>query len=327
MRVVMLTHELPSQANANTIAPIAVQIESLRKCGVDIEVVQLLGRKKIKYLQTFPRFQRSIRSDVDLVHAHYGFCGMLARTQWRKPLVVSFMGSDLLGTPDHLGRLEPLSRVEMLANRCLARFVDAVIVKSPEMARVLSPIQAHIVPNGVDLELFHPIEKVEAMQFLGWRSDRHYVLFPGNPQTPRKGYPFAEEAIRLAEEKINETIEIKTLYHVPHRQVPWYMNACDLVMMTSYIEGSPNVIKEAMACNRPVVGVPVGDVVELLQDVPGCTIVQREVIVYSDALVTTLRGALTAQRRDALIKKGLDIESVARKIIGIYDRAIRKSHS
>src|SRR4030042_1341411 len=100
MRVVMLTHELPSPANANTIAPIAVQIESLRKCGVDIEVVQLLGRKKIKYLQTFPRFQRSIRSDVDLVHAHYGFCGMLARTQWRKPLVVSFMGSDLLGTPD-----------------------------------------------------------------------------------------------------------------------------------------------------------------------------------------------------------------------------------
>lgn len=324
MHVLMVSHDLPSLDSPNTIAPIARQIESLRKCGVDIDVVQVLGKKKIKYLLTLPRFLRSVRKDIDLVHAHYGFIGMLARTQWRKPLVVSFMGSDLLGTPDNQGKLEPSSHVEILANRCLARFVDAVIVKSEEMARVLAPLKVNVIPNGVDLDTFFPIEKKEALRTLGWPDDRIYALFPGDPQTPRKGFPFAQEAILLAAKKIGKPIEIKTLFRIHHAQVPLYMNACDLVVMTSYIEGSPNVIKEAMACNRPIVSVQVGDTVELLGDVSGCTIAARERNAFSDAVVAALTDNRIVYSREALISKGLDLMNVARKIIGVYEEVLER---
>lgn len=324
MRVLMVTHELPSARNANTIPPIGLQIESLRKCGVNIDVVQLLGKRKIKYLNTYPHYLRSLRDDVDLVHAHYGFCGLLARLQWAKPLVVSFMGDDLLGTPDQQGKIIPSSHLEVLSNRWLAGVVDAVIVKSAEMARVLEPVRAHVVPNGVNLDMFFPMGKKEARGALGWPDDRRYVLFPGNPQEPRKAFPFAEDTIRLAAKSMNETIEIKSMYQVPHEQVPFYMNACDLVVMTSYIEGSPNVVKEAMACNRPIVSVPVGDVVELLEGVDGCIIVERERNGFADAIVRMLQSTNVSQARKAIIQKKLDLDSVARTIISIYNSVLIK---
>src|SRR4051794_10410508 len=104
MRVLMVTLELPRPGAVGTWAPVARQIDSLRRRGVHVEVVQVAGVQKLKYLHASPRIVARA-SRFDLVHAHFGYCAWIARLQWRRPLVVSFMGSDLLGTSNGDGHV------------------------------------------------------------------------------------------------------------------------------------------------------------------------------------------------------------------------------
>lgn len=323
MRVLMVTIQLPTRARPGTTAPVARQIESVRQAGVHVDVLEVKGARRLKYLQTLPRvWQRAAR--VDLVHAHYGYCGWLARSQLGKPVVVSFMGSDLLGTPDPSGRVCRASRLVVHADRWLARTVDAVIVKSPEMARVVAPVKGHVVPNGVDLETFRPMEPREARRLLGWPEGRRYVMFPGNPATPRKAYPLARAAVERAAPRIPESVELVTLSGIAPEHVPTYMNACDAMLLTSFLEGSPNVVKEALACNLPIVSVPVGDVPDLLAGVGGCALCPRDADALGAALAQVLRERCRTDGRIALRRKGLDLASVAQRVISIYEAVLAR---
>lgn len=313
----MVTPALPRPGRPGTMAPTARQIESIRALGVEVEVLEIRGARRLKYLQCLPAF-RSITASVDLVHAHFGYCGWLARTQKHKPVVVSYMGDDLLGTPDATGRASAFSRCVVHADRWLAQTVDAVIVKSAEMARVVAPVDAHIIPNGVDLQTFAPMDATEARASLGWPEGKRYILFAGNPDVPRKGFSLARAAVMHAAARMAEPLTLVPLSNVAPDRVPVYMNACDVLLMTSLLEGSPNVVKEAMACNLPVVSVPVGDVPELLADMNGCAVCSREPHDLAGALVGTLHRARRTNGRVALERKGLDLPSVARKVVDVY---------
>jgi glycosyltransferase involved in cell wall biosynthesis len=293
-------------------APTARQIESLRAIGAEIITLEIKGIPKLKYFQKLPSLRKYIPS-VDLLHAHYGYCGWFARCQYSKPVVVSFMGDDLLGTRDDEGRIEPFSRLMVQTNRWLARIVDAVIVKSTEMAKVVAPLKAHIVPNGVDLRIFRPMDRHAARALLGWDGNRHRILFPGNPDNPQKGFRLAQTVVINASKRLAEPLELVALWGVATDQVPLYMNSCEAMLVTSFSEGSPNVVKEAMACNLPVVSVPVGDVPELFKGVPGYTICPRD---------TDLLGETDG--RAALAHKGLALESVAWKIMDIYEAILTR---
>ena len=317
MHILIVTLQLPTPIQPNVMAPVSRQIESLRAIGAEVDVLEIKGVPKLKYLQALPSLRALARS-VDLIHAHYGYCGWLARLQSSKPVVVSFMGDDLLGTPDAEGRLEPLSKLVVQVDRWLARTVDAVIVKSAEMAKVVAPVEAYVVPNGVDLQLFRPMDPYEARALLGWPEGKRYILFPGNPDIPRKGFPLAQAVVTRASKQMSEPLTLVPLKRVAPDQVPLYMNACDAMVMTSFIEGSPNVVKEAVACNLPVVSVPVGDVPELLDGVEGYTICPRDAEALTEALVSTLAGGQRVDGRAALKRKGLDLESVARRLMKIY---------
>jgi glycosyltransferase involved in cell wall biosynthesis len=299
-------------------APTARQVESIRALGVDVQVLEIRGVKGLKYLQCLGAL-RSAAPSVDLIHAHYGYCGWLARSQRSKPVVVSFMGDDLLGTPDLTGRVGALSKLVVEADRWLAKKVDAAIVKSSQMARIVAPVKAHVIPNGVDLDGFQPMDASRARQVLGWTDDRRYVLFPGCPDNPRKGFPLAQSVVVEAARRINEPLELIPLRGVAPGKVPLYMNACHAMVLTSLWEGSPNVVKEAMACNVPVVSGPIGDVPELLGDVEGCAVCPRNVDALSGGLAWVLRrGMQRTNGREALQRKGLDLSSVARNVVGVY---------
>jgi glycosyltransferase involved in cell wall biosynthesis len=305
-------------------APVARQIESVRALGAQVEVLEVRGVKRLKYLQSLVCL-RSLATSVDLIHAHYGYCGWVARSQLSKPVVVSFMGDDLLGTPDFTGRALPFSRWVVQADRWLARAVDAVIVKSAEMARVVAPLKAHIIPNGVDLRVFQPIDMRAARGLIGLADDKRYILFPGRPEEARKGFPLAQAVVQETARRINEPLELKPLRGVAADKVPLYMNACDAMVLTSFWEGSPNVVKEAMACNLPVVSAPVGDAPELLADVDGCAVCPREVEPLVVALVTVLGRSQRTNGRAALERKGLDLPSVARKVMDVYVDVLTRS--
>ncbi|NNF29443.1 MAG: glycosyltransferase family 4 protein, partial [Gemmatimonadetes bacterium] len=304
-----------------TMAPLVRQVESLRAAGMNVTSLEVTGWPKVKYLSVLPEARRLARK-VDLIHAHYGFCGWVAKLASNRPIVVSLMGSDLLGAPDGEGQIRFWSRWEVRSTRFLAPRVDQVIVKSPEMARMLPDVQAHVIPNGVDLKAFRPRSRVEARRILGWDGEEPIVLFPGNPAHPRKAYPLAERTVQVAQASLGSEVRIVALRGVAPEQVPTYMNACDAMVLTSLIEGSPNVVKEAMASDLPVVAVSVGDVGDLLDDVAGCFVCTRDAEVLGERLAFVLRERPVARGREAVMSKGLDQESVARRIIGVYEAAL-----
>jgi glycosyltransferase involved in cell wall biosynthesis len=317
MRVLMVTPQLPRPGRPGTLAPTVRQIESIRALGLDVQVLEVRGVKRLKYLQRLPDL-RALAASVDLIHAHFGYCGWLARSQRSRPVVVSFMGDDLLGTPDATGRISAFSRCVVQADRWLAQAVDAVIVKSADMARIVAPVEAHVIPNGVDLQVFRPIDRRAAKARLGLADDKRYVLFPGRPEEPRKAYPLAQAVVAETARRIGEPLELLPLGRVEADTVPLYMNACTAMVLTSYLEGSPNVVKEGMACNLPIVSVPVGDVSELLAGVNGCAICPRDAGALSEALANVLRRAEPTNGRAAVEQKKLDLTSIAREVIDVY---------
>jgi glycosyltransferase involved in cell wall biosynthesis len=297
-------------------AAVERQMLSLAGLGVHVDTLKVEGHRRLKYVETLPRLMQRSRQ-ADLIHAHYGYCGWLSRSRLGKPLVVSFMGSDLLGSPSSSGEMTRASRVTATMNKFLARKVAAVIVKSPEMAETLA-VPAHVIPNGVDLDEFQPASQEAARSSLGWANDRRYILFPGCPHELRKGFSLAQAVVGHASNAIGEPLELVSLCDVDAKRVPEYMNASDALLMTSFWEGSPNAVKEAMACNLPVVSVTVGDVASLLEGVEASKVCSRDERELADALVDATAGGQRSNGRTWLVRKGLDLESVARRVLEVY---------
>jgi glycosyltransferase involved in cell wall biosynthesis len=321
MRILMVTSQLPTSNKPRTLAFVARQIQSIRDIGLQVELLEIKGVSQLKYLVGISQLWRLLKK-ADIIHAHYSYCGWLARIQCSLPIAMSFMGDDLLGSPGNDGRATIRSRIEVQINRCFAHFVDAIIVKSEEMARIVAPLKAYIVPNGVDLNAFFPIEIEQARRELGLTLRKKYVLFPGDPDNPRKGFNLAQAAIHIARLHFSEPIEIITLRNIIPERVPLYFNACDAVLMTSLWEGSPNVIKEAMACNVPIISVPVGDVPQLLENVSVSEVCPRDPEEIGRALARILKCGRRSNGRDSIIIKKLDQVTVAHRIHGIYKEVL-----
>jgi glycosyltransferase involved in cell wall biosynthesis len=199
--------------------------------------------------------------------------------------------------------------------------VDAVIVKSEQMKKAIHGPQQKIfiVPNGVNFTQFCPLARNEARTALGWDQERYYVLFGNNPDIAVKNYPLAKATIeRLRAHGIEA--ELVVANGLPHDTVGLYMNASNALLLTSFAEGSPNVVKEAMACNIPVVSTNVGDVAEVIGRTEGCSVCPLD----PDALASGLEKALhhtgrTTGRADI---QHLNSETIAQRIITIYQKAI-----
>jgi glycosyltransferase involved in cell wall biosynthesis len=321
MRVLMVTLPLPTAERPGTWAPIASQIGALRSSGIDVDVLEVSGPPKLKYLAAIRRLHARGVSH-DLVHANFGYCGWVARSQLRAPVVVSFLGSDLLGTASQEGKVTPWSRAVVAANRRLARLVDAVIVKSAQMARLVAPARAHVIPHGVDTHRFRPLELAEARARLGWHQDGRYVLFAGHPANPVKAFGVAAAAVERARARSTGAIELVPLTGIAPEEMPVHMSAADALILSSYWEGSPNVVKESMACNLPVVSVPVGDVPELLDGVEPAAIRAREPEALGGALAELLDAPRRSNGRHALQRKGLELEQASARVAAIYEEVL-----
>lgn len=321
MRVLVITNQLPTPDRPATTTSIARQVDSLRAAGVQVDVLEIRGASVLKYFLFLPEVWRRL-AQVDLVHAHYGYCGWVARLQFSRPVVVTFMGSDVLGARNTSGRMNFFSYIEIALNKVLARLVDAVIVMTGQMAEQLKPVRSHVISYGIDVERFSPMDKRQCREQLGWDQNCRYILFPANPDDSNKNFLMAREVFEQLKKRMNEPMELVPLKGVVADRVPLHMNACDLMLMVSHSEGSPNVVKEAMACNLPVVGVPVGDVAELLDGVSGYRVVERDINAVIDAAYQLLTGSEEVRGREILLQKGLALDQVASKIIAVYKEVL-----
>lgn len=293
------------------------QVAALDRRGISGDTIGVPGertstddesssRSVVDYLRFYPHVLRGSRQGYDLVHANYGLTAPAALAQPIRPVVLTLWGSDLFG---NLG---------WLSKRC-ARHVDAVIVMTDEMAEELGPIDAHVIPHGVDLELFRPTPQREAREAVGWRQDATHVLFPYSKQRPVKAYPRAERVVQSVREQLSEDVVLHTVYDVEHARMPAYMNAADALLLTSSHEGSPNSVKEAMACNLPVVATDVGDVAERLADV-NWSFVGHTNGELVDGLRTVLEGRERSDGRDHVDDLGL--ERMAERIQSVYESVL-----
>ena len=258
MRVLVVTNMWPHKEEPSFGTFVAQQVEGLRQRGIEIDVLFINGkRSRWQYLLGIPRLWGALlRRHYDLVHAHYVFSGWVARMQVCRPLVVSFHGGPELD--GYQGRLV----------RALVRLVDGCSVPSHKERERLGWPKAHVVPCGVDLNLFVPQPRDEARRRLGLPMDQKLILFVGEDRVEKR-----LDLIQAAAAIVQETSPQARLLHVtgqPHTAIPTYMNAGDVLVLASDLEASPVVIKEAMACNLPIVSTDVGDVADVFGDTEGC---------------------------------------------------------
>ena len=284
------------------------QGQSLLREGIDLHFFGVSGKGISGYLGNLRSIRKKIREfRPDIVHAHYFLSGALVTLAGAKPLVVSLMGSDVHG-----------SRWQRFFSSLLARyFWDVCIVKTDRMRKVLGTGSSIVIPNGVNMELFRPVERAEACRKTGWDSSLLNVLFPSDPLRPEKNFVLAERAVTLTGEA---GIRLRILKDVPGDRVVDYLNASDSVLLTSMWEGSPNIIKEAMACNIPIVSTDVGDVREIVGDTTGCFITGNDAGEISSALLEAIKCKPTEGRKHI---EHLDSRTVAARLINIYVGLIR----
>lgn len=316
-----ITSEWPTEANPEWVPFIVRQVQSLRNAGLSLDVFAFRGAKNpANYLRAWIDLRRSHQFDeYDLVHAHFGQSGLLALPR-RIPLVVTYYGSDLLGIFAAKGRYSLAGGVLRSASQQVARHANANIAVSSGLLKHLpTGVPAAVIPMGVDMNLFRPLPMPAARTRLGLPLDQNLVLFAGQPQNPVKRFALAQSAMGLLDRHLQA--ELIAAIGVRHEQMPLYFNACDALLLTSRHEGSPSVIKEALACNTPIVSVDVGDVRERIGSVEGCAVcVDDNPQTIAQALAKVLRRGQRIEGRAAV--RDLDEPCIADRIIHVYHQAL-----
>jgi len=278
------------------------QVEALEKSGVECRFFPV----NKGYLRQWPALHRVIRKfKPEIVHAHYGLCGLFANMQRRVPVVTTYHGSDV----NEAG----VRRLSQLAMR-LSRFN---IFVSQRLLDLVAPVKnSAVIPCGINLADYPVVEKAEARRKMGLEPDRKYVLFAGAFDNPIKNAPLAKAVVERV-----PRVELLELKGFTRPQVALLMQAVDAFLMTSIAEGSPQVIKEALACGCPIVSVDVGDVREWISGVEGCFVADtRDPETLTDLLKTTLAFSGRTTGREKILSDGLDNASIVKQLVEVYEK-------
>ena len=298
------------------------EVDALERSGVVVaERFFLQSRTSPRVLRSeHARFRDCLRrSRADLVHAYYGtVTSLFSSVGHRLPLVITFQGSDLLPTYDFTGvrvwighLLSQISAVRSAAIICVSRQLRSRLWSRSCRAR------AEVVPTPVNLDVFRLIDRDEARRALDWSRDERVVLFNAGSAPRRKRLDLARGAVAEAE-RLGGKIRLVVMQNdVPPERVPMLMNAADCTLLASEAEGSPNTVKEAMACNLPVVSVPVGDVEERLRDVSPSRIVEPDARAMARALCEMLDLKQRSNGR-TVVQRELSEPRMVERVTGIY---------
>lgn len=267
-------------------------------------------RSVFDYVQFVPSVWNTLGEGYDIVHANYGLTGPAALAQRSCPVVLSLWGTDLYG---------PYS---WLSKNC-ARYSDAVIVMSEAMASELDQ-DCHVIPHGVDFDLFAPAPQADAQRELGWNPNHRHVLFPYSTTRDVKDYPRAQRIVAAADDRLNQPVELEIVKGEPHQRMPLYMNAADSLLLTSKWEGSPNSTKEALACNLPVVATRVGDIDEQLQGVSHSVVCDSDEELTA-ALVDVLEAGERSNGRQHATEYSL--KRMGDQIVDVYKSVLAEENS
>lgn len=290
-----------------------LQLRALREYGVESETLTVPGeslgrdpdvhRSHFDYLRYFPQVITEAGNGYDLVHANFGLTAPHALAQVRLPVVVSLWGTDVFGDYGWVSKI-------------CSRYADAVIVMSERMGEQLS-CDYEVIPHGVDFEQFYPLSQERARERLGWDQDAHQILFPSPTTRPEKNFPRAERVVEEARENLSDRVVLQTPNgKYDHDEMVYVMNAADALLLTSKYEGFPNSVKEALACNLPVVSTDVGDVRDRLDGVDHSAVATTDERLV-EAVADVLRSGERSDGREAI--RALSTERMGEQLRAVYE--------
>jgi len=284
-------------------------IVSLNK-KVSFSYFFIKGKGVLGYLKNLTNLKTKIQIEMpDLIHAHYAQSGLLSNLQRGVKVISAFHGSD----------------INTLNYRILSIVVHILgsysIFVSNALRKKINPINKFsVIPCGVDLDLFFPAPKDVIRIKLSLNAHSKYILFSSAFDNPVKNYNLAKVAIG----KINEPVEIMELKDMRRADVRDMFNAVDLLLLTSFSEGSPQVIKEAMACNCPIVATDVGDIKDVIGDTEGCYITSFEPQDIADKVKLALAFGKRTDGRERI--KRLDSKIIAEQVLAVYQKVLMKRY-
>ena len=311
MMKVLLVHSGNAVAQSSDYTFVREQGEALRGLGLDVFYFAIKGKGVKGYISSLSGLKESIRDNhIDLVHAHYGFCGALAVLQRKVPVIITFHNGETLSFKGKL--ISSAAAWLSKYNIFVAQHIHDKLFKVPK--------EYSIIPCGIDLKLLPLVSKEEAVKAMGLRTDVPNILFGGSFSNARKNYPLAKEALALLPYEVN-LIEMKGFSRA---EVDQLLCGCDLFLMPTKSEGSPQVVKEALACNCPIVATGVADIPELLSGVSNCYTTGFDASEIADRIDTIIKSEQRSNGREKVISMNLDNPLVAKRIKMIYEKVLSK---
>lgn len=316
MRVLIVCSRRGYSPHTDYMAPFVYeQMVAIQDLGIECKTI--LVRNGFKgYIKAIAQIRRTVNEfSPDIIHAHYGLCGLVANLQCKVPVVTTYHGTDL-----HDKQLRIASQLSMLLSK------ENIVVSEVLAKNLFKPKGIYIIPCGINADLLTPMEKGRSTRELGLEQGRKHILFSKEFKNKAKNYPLAKAAVDEYNSKLANGNEAQLLEFIGYtrEQVHLLYNAVDCVLMTSDHEGSPQFIKEAMACNCPIVSVDVGDVKQVISDTDGCYLAQRDPSDIAGKLDLAIRHGKT-NGRDKVLKE-YDSRVIARKVADIYEEVLRHEH-
>ena len=297
-----------ASGNSEQISPfVKEQAHSLIKEGVLIDLYLIKGKGLIGYLKNYFSLLNKLKNKkYDLLHAHYGLSGLLAAMQFSVPVIITFHGSDVNMKKNYL-----FSRI---ASNLSATNIFVHNNLSNRLKIYSKPL--NIIPCGVDDNTFFPISKSDARKKLGWKKDNNYILFSSSFDNKIKNVSLAESAVSTINN--SQLIELKGF---KKEQINLLLNASDLLLVTSFSETGPIIVKEALACNCPIVSTDVGDVKKLIKNINNCHLTTYNANNIKEKINLVLKDNNRTNGRIAIQK--FRLEKIAYEVLSVYQNTLK----
>ena len=288
------------------------QIESVKnKYDVKFDNMLIEGKGISGYLKNLKNLNAKIKEyKPDLIHAHFGLSGLLSNMQRAVPVVTTYHGSEISIFTVNL--LSSLSAALSGYNIYVAQHIRNRMYYKPKK-------NYKIIPCGIDLQEFKEIDKEVSQKKMNLNKGNINIVFSGAFDNSVKNYDLANAAIRLIPDMTINLVELKSY---KRSEVNYLLNACDLFLLTSKSEGSPQIIKEAMACNCPVVATDVGDIREVISGTDGCYLTSFEPEDIALKIRDAIKFAGRTKGREKI--KNFDNNIIADKIYSVYKKVLGK---
>lgn len=313
MKVLHITNAFPTVDYSSYGIFIKEQIESLINKNVECETVFINAKKNgiLEYFRSRSVIKKKIKEfQPNILHAHHEFSLIpLIFVRFKQPLILSLLGD-----------IEKRSFINKLIYKALSLKADKIIFKN----RLPKGKKYCYLPNGVNTELFRPIDQNYSKEKLGLNLNKKYVLFvSASKVNPIKRYDKFSAIVSKLNEQFGNFEEL-LMTNVSREETPYYFNACEFLLLTSDHEGSPNAVKEALACNKPIVSTDVGNVKQMLEKSTSSFVSARNSIEELFELsIRVLDSAAKLNERDLIFEQNLAIKTVADELIKIYNTVVK----